>query len=109
MSNNLLSEVLKSLFKKPCTVSYPLTKRDVGTMFRGKLLFFEERCIACGLCEKRCPSKCIKLLKDEKRIIIRLDTCLFCGLCVETCPVDAIHFTKEYELADDKKEGLFVD
>ncbi len=105
----IIKEALKHLFSKPDTINYPLSKREVGHEFRGRHVFMEERCTACGLCEERCPSQCIKLLEDEKRIIIDLDACMFCGLCRDVCPVDAIQFSDEYELATSNKEELFVD
>ncbi len=39
-------------------------------------------CDKCGVCEKNCPSKSIKI---GKRIEI-LETCILCGKCVELCP-----------------------
>lgn len=105
----VLKEALSKTLKKPDTIDYPKSKREVGKQFRGRHVFLEERCIACRQCEKRCPSQCIKVLEKEKRIIIDLDTCMFCGLCRDTCPEDAIHFSDEYELTTSKKEELFVD
>lgn len=44
-------------------------------------------CIACGICAKRCPQKCID---SHHTYTIRQQHCLHCGLCYETCPVKAI-------------------
>lgn len=44
-------------------------------------------CIACGICAKECPQKCIE---SRHTYTIRQEHCLHCGLCYETCPVKAI-------------------
>jgi formate hydrogenlyase subunit 6/NADH:ubiquinone oxidoreductase subunit I len=106
----ILIDALKNLFKKPFTVKHPKGLRvKPSKLFRGKHIFHRDKCIGCGLCEKYCPSNCIKVDKEKKRIKIRLDTCTFCGLCRDVCPVNAIDFSDKYELSDKKKDDLFVD
>ena len=105
----IIFEALKNLFKKPFTVKYPENKAKSPGLFRGKHVFHREKCIGCGLCERNCPSNCITVDKEAKRIRINLDTCTFCGLCRDVCPVDAIEFSDKYELATDDKDDLFVD
>ena len=46
-------------------------------------------CIACGLCEKNCPSGAVKVYDGCAHI--REDLCLSCGMCVVKCPKDAIY------------------
>ena len=44
-----------------------------------------EKCEACGLCEKNCPSKAI--YKDEEGIYtIHQEECIKCGNCFSVCP-----------------------
>jgi formate hydrogenlyase subunit 6 len=106
----IIIESLKNLVKKPFTINYPKEKaKKAPKLFRGKHIFHKDKCIGCGMCEKNCPSNCIIVNKEEKRIRIRLDTCTFCGLCKDVCPVNAIEFSDDFDLSTKNKEELFVD
>ncbi len=82
------------------------------------------RCVACQICEKECPPKCIYIekSKDKKpdavgkmqfyptRFDIDVSVCMSCQICVEVCPFDAIKMDKLFELAtDDRFGGLILD
>ena len=54
-----------------------------------KIQIDEERCKACGLCQKSCPVGAIRGEGREKRIIDQ-DKCIKCGTCIKTCPFHAI-------------------
>ena len=82
------------------------------------------RCVACQICEKECPPKCIYIekSKDKKpdyvgkqqfypeRFDIDVSVCMSCQICVEVCPFEAIKMNNEFELAtDDRFGGLLLD
>jgi NADH-quinone oxidoreductase subunit I len=82
------------------------------------------RCVACQICEKECPPKCIFIekSKDKKpdasgrpqfypaRFDIDISVCMSCQICVEVCPFDAIKMDNVFELAtDDRFGGLLLD
>jgi len=82
------------------------------------------RCVACQICEKECPPKCIYIekSKDKKpdfvgkmqiypaRFDIDVSVCMSCQICVEVCPFEAIKMDTEYELStDDRFGGLLYD
>ena len=82
------------------------------------------RCVACQICEKECPPKCIFIekSKDKKpdalgkpqfyptRFDIDVSVCMSCQICVEVCPFEAIKMDTEFELAtDDRFGGLLLD
>jgi len=82
------------------------------------------RCVACQICEKECPPKCIFIekSKDKKpdyvgkpqfypaRFDIDISVCMSCQICVEVCPFEAIKMDTEFELAtDDRFGGLLYD
>jgi NADH-quinone oxidoreductase subunit I len=82
------------------------------------------RCVACQICEKECPPKCIYIdkSKDKKpdavgkqqfypaRFDIDISVCMSCQICVEVCPFDAIKMDTEFELStQDRFGGLMFD
>jgi NADH-quinone oxidoreductase subunit H len=62
------------------------------------------RCVACQICEKECPPKCIFIEKSKDKkpdavgkpqfypavFDIDISVCMSCQICVEVCPFDAI-------------------
>jgi len=82
------------------------------------------RCVACQICEKECPPKCIYITKsaDKKpdyvgkpqfyptRFDIDISVCMSCQICVEVCPFEAIKMDAEFELSTtDRFGGLLLD
>src|SRR5205807_3276101 len=71
------------------------------------------RCVACQICEKECPPKCIYIVKDTvkkpdyigkmqvqpKVFDIDISVCMSCQICVEVCPFEAIKMDVEFELS----------
>ncbi len=112
---------LKYMFGKNVTVMYPDEKRAPVPKSRGIHTFKlesdgTERCNACGLCAKFCPSNCITIKGekvDGKRIVTQYDIditrCIFCGMCVDACPKDAIAMVEEYEISVYNKDEMNLD
>ncbi len=82
------------------------------------------RCVACLICEKECPPKCIYIekSKDKKpdyvgkmqiypaRFDIDVSVCMSCQICVEVCPFEAIKMDTDFELSTtDRFGGLLHD
>ena len=82
------------------------------------------RCVACQICEKECPPKCIYIekSKDKKpdyvgkpqiypaKFDIDISVCMSCQICVEVCPFEAIKMNTEFELSTtDRFGGLLLD
>jgi NADH-quinone oxidoreductase subunit I len=82
------------------------------------------RCVACQICEKECPPKCIYIVKDAvkkpdymgkmqiqpKVFDIDVSVCMSCQICVEVCPFEAIKMDTTFELSTaDRFEGLLLD
>jgi NADH-quinone oxidoreductase subunit I len=82
------------------------------------------RCVACQICEKECPPKCIYIekSKDKKpdavgkaqfypaKFDIDISVCMSCQICVEVCPFEAIKMNTEFELSTDNRfGGLLLD
>jgi formate hydrogenlyase subunit 6/NADH:ubiquinone oxidoreductase subunit I len=51
--------------------------------------FITETCIACGVCEIKCPTHTITGDKGEK-YVIHADRCIDCSVCARYCPVSCI-------------------
>ena len=81
------------------------------------------RCVACQICEKECPPKCIYITKSKDKkpdylgnaqfypavFDIDLSVCMSCQICVEVCTFEAIKMDTEYELSTtDRFGGLMV-
>jgi NADH-quinone oxidoreductase subunit I len=82
------------------------------------------RCVACQICEKECPPKCILIEKSKDKkpdavgkqqfypavFDIDISVCMSCQICVEVCPFDAIKMDVQYDLpTDDRFGGLLLD
>lgn len=81
------------------------------------------RCVACQICEKECPPKCIYIVKSKDKrsdykgqmqfypaiFDIDLSVCMSCQICVEVCPFEAIKMDTDFELSTtDRFGGLLV-
>jgi NADH-quinone oxidoreductase subunit I len=82
------------------------------------------RCVACQICEKECPPKCIYIEKSKDKkpdafgksqfypavFNIDISVCMSCQICVEVCPFEAIKMDTEFELStNDRFGGLLWD
>ncbi|MEI8347426.1 MAG: 4Fe-4S binding protein [Pseudomonadota bacterium] len=78
--------VLKGLFSKPATVAYPMAKKEFPVGTRGAIINHLEQCIYCGICDKKCPTNAIKVVREPKSWKIDHLGCIQCHNCVEICP-----------------------
>jgi NADH-quinone oxidoreductase subunit I len=77
------------------------------------------RCVACQICEKECPPKCIFIEKSKDKkpdyigkpqfypavFNIDVSVCMSCQICVEVCPFDAIEMDNAFELSTTDRFG----
>jgi formate hydrogenlyase subunit 6/NADH:ubiquinone oxidoreductase subunit I len=122
----MAKELLRQLFRKPFTNQFPV-KRTPNSMkglfekagqgkatlnepvpvpegFRGRIEYNREKCIGCRLCIRVCPANCFDYLESERKVHYHLSRCTFCAQCVDVCPVKALSSTKDFLLADYKKQ-----
>jgi NADH-quinone oxidoreductase subunit I len=112
------------------TVQYPeerLPQKEAARNFPFLVFDGEDklkglRCVACQICEKECPPKCIYIVKDvtkkpdyigklqfqPKVFDIDISVCMSCQICVEVCPFDAIKMDVEFELSTDDRFGQLL-
>jgi NADH-quinone oxidoreductase subunit I len=82
------------------------------------------RCVACQICEKECPPKCIFIEKSKDKkpdavgkpqfypavFNIDVSVCMSCQICVEVCPFEAIKMDVEYDYpTEDRFAALLFD
>ena len=111
-----LSVTLKYFFnpKRIVTEQYPENRKTLKMheRFRGRLEMIEDengnnRCTACGMCERACPNASINVLATKNiaakkvlgRYVYHFASCTQCGLCVEACPFGAIRMNQDFEVA----------
>jgi len=82
--------VLRNLRRKKATRRHPFQVRQPFENARGELVNDIARCIFCGLCERKCPSACIRTDKDQGLWECDPFACVYCGTCVEVCPVGCL-------------------
>lgn len=118
-----LAVTFKAMISPVVTVQYPREKIEITPNFRGHIeltLDAEQKikCIACGMCEKSCPSGCINVISEKKEgekkksltsFMLNFTKCSLCGICCESCPADAIRYSKEYNLAGFTREDFIMD
>jgi NADH-quinone oxidoreductase subunit I len=81
------------------------------------------RCVACQICEKECPPKCIYIVKSKDKkpdykgqsqlypltFDIDISVCMSCQICVEVCPFESIKMDTKFELSTgDRFGGLLL-
>ena len=103
----------KTVVRRPMTILYPYEKMWMPDNYRGRPGLRFDKCVACGMCVKMCPTSCIKLVDVDndagekvKRPQVNVGRCAMCGYCAEYCPVDAMTVTPEFELAEYTREDL---
>jgi len=113
--------VAKHLLRPSFATDYPEERHELPEIERGRLLFFEERCIKCKQCKRICPngtismevSRDVKGETDEKLILdeynVHQGSCLICDLCVEVCPTDTLAWADIWETPTYEREDMFFD
>lgn len=77
---------LRSLFKKPETVMYPIAEPEHPAAMKGLIECDLHDCIMCSICQKRCPTGAISVDKEHGTWSIDRFACIQCGSCVRECP-----------------------
>lgn len=82
--------VIRSLFKKPATLMYPVVPREYFPGTRGHIEIEENNCILCGICQKKCPANAIVVDRAKRTWTIERMQCVQCSGCVVACPKNCL-------------------
>ena len=88
--------ISRNLVRGPATRRYPRISREPYTNTRGRIAIEIQKCIFCGLCQRRCPPKAITVTKEQKMWAINRFYCITCNVCVEVCLVHCLSMAREY-------------
>lgn len=107
---SMAKTVLRCLFSKPATVAYPFSPREYVKGARGKVLIEIDKCIYCGMCQRKCPTSAIVVNKTDKTWEIDRMRCISCNYCVEICPkkclaLDTVYTTPTNSRLKEKYQG----
>ncbi len=91
--------VSRSALSRPATRLYPFEKRPFYKNTRGAVAIDIDRCILCGICQKRCPTQAITVTKAAKDWQINRLRCISCGACVDACPKKCLWLENKYSPA----------
>ncbi len=106
--------VVKHLFRKPATVSYPAGELKVAANYRGKLTYDPTDCNGCKICMRYCPSNAIEIInlgtKEDRKMEahLKMGQCIFCCQCVDSCPRSCLSYTQNIDLSSFDKDELVV-
>ena len=104
MATFKISKLLfKSLFKKPATLMYPVVPREWTPVTRGHVEMDVDSCIACGICQKKCPANAITVDREARTWEIQRMQCIQCNSCVENCPKKCLTMKPEYTTPNTEK------
>lgn len=114
MKLSLIKEIGASVFKKAASEPCLEYKHSPVEGYRGKIKFYPEKCVNCGMCIKVCaPSAIIRTTKEAKEgevitFEFNMGSCTFCQMCSDFCARKAIELSNEYSVIGQEREELIV-
>ncbi len=92
----LIGNIFTNLMRRPATRPYPRVRRKAPAGARGRLQIEINRCIFCGICQKRCPASALTVVREPKSWTLDPYRCIVCGYCVEACPRKCLAMNPEH-------------
>lgn len=72
--------------------SAPVNKLFYAICVKSDSFYATDKCISCGLCERKCPTNCISMKEGRP---FWSDGCTHCMACICLCPEQAIEYGKK--------------
>ncbi len=76
-----------TVFLKGCPLNCWWCHNPEGQKNSSEIIFYEDRCKACGLCILHCPNNAIQMINGKP--ITQPEECRQCGECAKFCPTQA--------------------
>jgi len=99
--------VIRSLFKKPATLMYPVKPGKKTPLSRGHVTIDPENCILCRSCQRKCPTGALCVEVKEKTWQIDRLRCVVCNACVEVCPTHCLTMDTQYTPPMTTRAGIW--
>ena len=102
-----VKEALAQLFSKPSTMAFPAAPSPAKPNYRGRIVFYPDKCISCNMCERVCAGQAIthtsEPCEEGERITRQfyLGSCTFCSHCASFCTHGAIELSDDYHMIAD--------
>jgi pyruvate formate lyase activating enzyme len=77
-----------TVFLKGCPLSCIWCQNPESINIGPELMFYEKRCVKCGVCIKACPNKVHKIINGDRSL--RRELCRQCGKCAQACCAEAL-------------------
>ena len=105
-----------TVFVKGCPLRCVWCANPESNLRKPQLMFYKDKCTACGRCLDRCPEKAISIRQEGDKYLSFTDRtlCKDCGACVSACMQEARELagedmTVEAVINRVKKDKLFME
>lgn len=103
---HMAKNTIRNLLNRPATLMYPQKPAKKSKITRGRLENDIERCIFCGMCQRKCPATAIVVDRPACTWEVDRYRCVVCNCCVEVCPAKCLRMETDYtKPSTDKKLG----
>ena len=93
-----------TVFLKGCPLRCLWCSNPESQLSRPELVYFEDKCTACGRCLGVCPQDAIIQEPPGAPVTILYDRCDGCGICVDSCVYEALTLAGEQMTAGEVVE-----
>lgn len=93
---NMVKNVINNITHRPAT---RINAREPFAEARGRLTIEIEKCIFCGMCQRRCPAGALKVDRAGKDWQLDPYACIICGYCVDACPKKCLHLANAWRVS----------
>lgn len=92
-----------TVFLKGCPLKCWWCHNPESQSYKEEIMFFEERCTKCKVCEEKCQQQAIRI--NGSFPIVNQKKCILCGECANFCPNNAREYVgKNITVSDLMKE-----